>query len=211
MTHTRELRAETGNHQIEIWTFDLSSQESIHRLAQHAHAALPRIDVLVNNVGAVFLSRKLSPDGIEMTWALNHLGVFQLTLLLLDLLQTGDPARIINVSSSAHHSGEINWDDLEMTASYQYMKAYGQSKLANVLFTYELAKRLRPSPVITHALHPGFVRTRIGADNGILAKLLQPLLFRLMAAKTIEDGAKTSLYLATSTAAAQVSGKILHL
>jgi NAD(P)-dependent dehydrogenase (short-subunit alcohol dehydrogenase family) len=202
-----EIQVETDNRHVEYWTFDLSRQAQVSALAERCRQRLPQLDVLVNNVGAVFLSRKLSPDGIEMNLALNHLGVFQLTLELLDLLQTSAAARIVTVSSSAHYRGEMRWDDLQRAQNYNYMDAYGQSKLANVLFTYELARRLLDSKHTTNALHPGFVKTRIGADNGALARLFQPLVFRLMGAKSVQAGARTSLYLATSPEVAGTSGK----
>ena len=148
---------------------DLSSQEDVRRLARDVNEQLPSLDVLLNNAGAIFLSNRRSVDGLEMTFALNHMSYFLLTLLTLDLMRDSAPARIINVSSSSHSSpGKFVLDDLPMPGSNRGYRAYGRSKLCNILFTYELARRLEGTGVTVNALHPGLVRTNIARNNGLL-------------------------------------------
>ncbi len=165
-TSVEQIQRETGNPAVEPLTADLSSQADIRRLAGEIHEKYPHIDVLVNNAGAIFLDRRESPDGIELTLALNHLGYFLLTNLLLDILKASAPARIVNVSSDAHELAKFNFDDPQGKTKYNGMKAYGQSKLANLLFTFELARRLKGTGVTVNALHPGFVQTNFFAGNG---------------------------------------------
>jgi NAD(P)-dependent dehydrogenase (short-subunit alcohol dehydrogenase family) len=185
----------------------LSSQEQIERLAEEAKKRYERLNVLINNAGALFLHRRESVDGIEMTWALNHLGYFLLTNLLLDLIQRSAPARIVNVSSRAHERARIDFDDLQGRRTYSGMRAYGQSKLANLLFTHELARRLEGTGVTVNALHPGFVATNFGADdNGFFLRLILRLLQRARAISA-EEGAQTSIYLASSPEVEGVTGK----
>ena len=199
-----ELSAQSP-HPVQTLVGDLSIQAEVRRVAAEYRAANPRLDVLVNNAGALFTSRQVSADGIEMTLALNHLNYFLLTHLLLDMLKASAPARIVNVSSAAHVGGRINLQDIQLTRGYSSWGAYSQSKLANVLFTYELARRLEGSGVTVNALHPGFVATRFGRSNG---GLFDPL-FRLfqVAAITPEQGAETSIYLASSPEVEGVSGR----
>jgi NAD(P)-dependent dehydrogenase (short-subunit alcohol dehydrogenase family) len=200
-----ELRATTGNGDIGIFCADLSSMESVRQLAADLLARFPRIDVLVNNAGGMYVRRVLTADGFERTFALNHLSNFLLTRLLLDRLAASAPARIINVSSSAQYGGRIHFDDLQLARGYAAMKAYRQSKLANVLFTYELDRRLQGTGVTANAMHPGLVRTDITKDNGWLFRLFQPL--ALMGSRTPEEGARTIVYLASSPEVEGVSGK----
>jgi retinol dehydrogenase-12 len=202
---TARIRQETGSPSVEYMAADLSSQAEIRRLAQTFLARQRRLDVLVNNAGAFFLRRQLSVDGIEMTFALDHLNYFLLTHLLLDLLKASAPARIVNVASDSHRGARIDFEDLQGERKYSGFKAYGQAKLGNVLFTYELARRLEGSGVTINALHPGFVATNIGRNNGPLARLAMPL--AQLKAITPEEGARTSLYLATSPEVEGVSGK----
>ncbi len=161
--------------------------------------------MLVNNAGGVFWERQETEDGREMTFALNHLGYFQLTHLLLPLLLDSAPARIVNVSSAAHLGGTIHFDDLEQKKGYSAWSAYSQSKLANILFTRELARRLAGSGVTVNALHPGFVATDFGRGRGLFGRFLMPVaqLFAISPAK----GAQTSIYLASSPKVEGVSGK----
>jgi retinol dehydrogenase 14 len=167
---------------------------------------LPRIDVLVNNVGGYWNTRHLTPDGLEHTFALNHLAPFLLTNLLLDRLTHSGPARVITVSSNAQGMGRIDFDDLQGARSYSGARAYNQSKLANVLFTYELARRLDPSVVTANALHPGVVSTAFGtADPGNLQKLVVPLMRPFMRAPA--QGAATSIHLASAVELDQVTGQ----
>lgn len=204
-----EIQNQSGNPQVFGLLADLASFQQIHALAGEIHQRTARLDVLVNNAGAIFLSRKLSQDGIELTFALNHLAYFLLTNLLLDLLKTtaseAGEARIINVASAAHKGAHMHFDDLQFEHGYAGMRAYSQSKLANVLFTYELARRLSGSAVTANALHPGFVGSRFATNNGLLAKIGMTLA-RIIAISP-EEGAQTSIYLASSPEVKGVSGK----
>jgi len=159
------IKAATGA-TVEILIADLSSQADIRRLANEFLAQHSRLDVLVNNAGAVFLRRLESLDGVEMTWALNHMSYFLLTNLLLDAVRAGARSRIVNVASDAHSGARINFDDPQLKANYNGWRAYGQSKLANILFTLELARRLDGTGVTANALHPGFVASNFGKNNG---------------------------------------------
>ena len=204
-----QIRAETGNSNVEYLLADLSSQAQIHTLAETFRQKYDRLDVLVNNAGAFHFTRHVSEDGIEMTFALNHLGYFLLTNLFLDLLKANAPARIVNVSSSAHYSGKIDFDDLEMKKRYQSWQAYANSKLANVLFTYELSRRLVGTGVTATVLHPGWVATDFAYNNlrGILG-LFRPFyrLFQRLTAITPEQGADTIIYLASSPEVVGITG-----
>ncbi len=198
------IRQQTGNPAVESLLADLSSQAQIRQLATQFLERYPRLDVLVNDAGAFFLLRRLSVDGIEMTFALNHLNYFLLTNLLLDALKAAAPSRIVNVASESHRTAQIDFDDLQGKKFYNGMRAYGQSKLANVLFTYELARRLEGSRVSVNALHPGFVATNIGTNNGILVRLAMPLVH--LVAISPEEGARTPIYLASSPRVEGLSG-----
>ena len=200
------LRAETGNEAVGFELADLSAQGEIRALAARLVADLPRLDVLVNNVGAWFHRRTTGPDGIEMTWALNHLGQFLLTGLLLDLLGAAEAGRIVNVASRAHRGPQVDFDDLGGSKRYAGWRAYQQSKLANILFTYRLAERLEPGPVTANCLHPGFVASRFGHNNSGLPRLVAAATQRLFAISE-EKGAATSHYLAAADAVAGVSGR----
>jgi NAD(P)-dependent dehydrogenase (short-subunit alcohol dehydrogenase family) len=199
------IQAETENVAVEFMLADLSVQAQVRRLAEEFKSRHSRLDVLVNNVGAFFFRRKISPDGIEMTFALNYLNVFLLTNLLLDSLQASAPARVVNVASEGHRNAELDLDDLQSERKYSGMGAYGQAKLAVVLFTYELARRTDPAAVTVNALHPGFVATNIGQNNGWLFKLVKPVL--KLVAISPEEGAQTSIYLASSPEVAGVTGQ----
>jgi NAD(P)-dependent dehydrogenase (short-subunit alcohol dehydrogenase family) len=177
----------------------------VRRLADDFKSHFSRLDVLVNNAGAVFLTRHESADEIEMTFGLNHLNYFLLTNLLLDMLIASAPARVVNVSSGAHNGARLNFDDLENKRGYNGMRAYGQSKLANLLFTYELARRLEGKGVTANALHPGFVASNFAKNNlGILKPLMSLI---QLGAISPEEGAQTSIYLASSPEVAGVTGK----
>jgi len=201
----REIRAASGG-QVDVFVADLSSQSEVRRLAGEVLQSLSRIDVLVNNVGGYWNTRHVTADGLEHTFALNHLAPFLLTNLLLDRLKQSAPARVVTVSSNAQAMGRIDFDDLQGERSYSGARAYNQSKLANVLFTYELAKRLQASDVTANALHPGVVRTSFGAEDprGI-QRLLVPLIRPLMKAPV--QGAATSIHLASSPDLEQVTGR----
>jgi len=189
---------------------DLSTQDQIRQFAESFRAEHDRLDVLVNNAGGFFLNRRESADGIEMTLALNHLNYFMLTLLLLDLLkETGNRkegmARIVNVSSEAHRGVQIHFDDIEFERRYRPMEAYGQSKLANILFTYQLYRKLEGERVATNALHPGFVNTGFGEDHWLAGPVMKVVHF--LFAKSADEGAETPIYLASSLEVEGVSGK----
>ena len=191
------LRRQAQNQHIEFLQADLSRLDDVRRVAADIRARCDRLDVLLNNAGAIFMQRAESADGIEMTWALNHLNYFLLTHELIDLLKASAPARIVNVASAAHQRGQIDFDDLESGKSYAGWRAYSQSKLANILFTYELALRLDGTGVTANALHPGFVRTRFGSNNRLLAKIGIAVAMRVSGI-SVDAGGKTSVYLAMS-------------
>jgi len=201
------IKAATGA-TVEILVADLSSQADIRRLANEFLARHTRLDVLVNNAGAVFLRRLESVDGIEMTWALNYLSSFLLTNLLLGALHAAAPSRIVNVASDEHSGAQINFDDPQLKRGYSGRRAYGQSKLATILFTVELARRLDGTAVTANVLHPGFVASNFGKNNGGLFAILLGLAQRV-AAISPESGAETSIYLASSPEVAGVSGQYL--
>lgn len=204
-TITNEIRTTTGNPNVSYMVADLSSQGEIRRLATEFYARHNHLDVLVNNAGAVNTKRLESPDGIELTFAVNHLNYFLLTHLLLPALKAAPTARIVNVASDAHAAGALNFDDLEYKQRrYNAFSAYAQSKLANIMFTYELARRLTGSTITSNALHPGFVSTRFGANNGGIFTFI-PLLARLIGVNE-DRGAETSIYLASSPDVEGVSG-----
>ena len=201
-----EIREASGNPNIDMLVADLSSQADIRRAAAEFNARHDHLNVLVNNAGAYFMKRTESVDGIEMTFALNHLGYFLLTHLLLDALKAGSPARIVNVSSAAHVGGRLNLDDLQMKKRFSGWAAYSQSKLANLYFTYELSRQLEGQGVTVNALHPGFVDTNFGVSNGGLGGWMMNL-FQKIGAISPEEGAKTSIYLASSPEVEGITGK----
>jgi retinol dehydrogenase 12 len=204
----QELREAGGHNRVDSLVADLSSQQEIRRLADEFRSKYSQLHVLINNAGAVFMQRQLSVDGIEMTFALNHLAYFLLTNLLLDTLQASAPARIINVSSNAHTSGSIEFDNLQGEKNYGG-RAYGSSKLANILFTIELAHRLEGTGVTVNALHPGFVATNFGRNNGwLIAALVR--IFVPLVARSAAKGARTPVYLAASPEVEHVTGKYFY-
>ena len=201
-----EIRAASGNQNVDSLLADLSSQKEVRRLADEVKSRYPHLHVLLNNAGGTFTTRQLSVDGIEMTFALNHLAYFLLTNLLLDTLKASAPARIINVSSDAHSGGKIDFDNLQGERSYSGFGPYGNSKLANILFTIELARRLEGTGVTVNALHPGLVNTGFGRNNpGLLMKIMGAII--PLIARSPEKGARTSVYLATSPEVQDISGK----
>jgi len=199
------MRRATGNEKVDFISADLSSQASVRDLAAQVDERYPRLDVLLNNVGGVFSKRELSPDGVEMTFALDHLTYFLLTNLLLDKLKATPGARVVSVTSTAQMGARINFKDLQSARFYIGYRAYAQAKLANVLFTYELARRLDGTGVTANCLHPGVVATGFGHNTpGLLdnvLKLAAPLLL------SPEKGARTSIYLASSPEVAGMTGK----
>lgn len=220
------IRLRTGNPSVEFLTADLSAQSEVRRLASEFRARHPRLHVLVNNAGALFSHRRESADGIEMTLALNHLSGFLLTNLLLDALKAAAPARVVNVSSHAHEMVKgFDFDDpqarkggfwgyagsagalftLLAPMKHPALLQYARSKLANLLFTYELARRLEGARVTVNALHPGFVATRFMAGNGTLGWFMRR--WAGLFGTTAERGARTSVYLATSSEVTGVTGR----
>lgn len=202
------IKRETGNEQVTYMTANLAEMNHVRQLAADFQERYDKLHVLVNNAGAFFLRRQLSPDGYEMTFALNHLNYFLLTTLLLDTLKAtavaDGEARIVNVSSEAHRGVRIHFNDLERGTYYSY-QVYGESKLMNIMFTYELAKRLEGTDVTVNALHPGFVRSGFGKSNNVLmnAAMTVAQLFAI----SPEEGAQTPIYLASSPEVKGVSGK----
>jgi NAD(P)-dependent dehydrogenase (short-subunit alcohol dehydrogenase family) len=198
--------AAPGQQRPDVLLADLSSQADIRRLAADVKERYPRLDVLINNAGAIYTSRQLSADGIELTWAVNHLAPFLLTNELLDLLRASAPARIITTSSGAHNGAQIGFADLNAERRYAGMgfSRYSETKLANILFTTELARRLAGSGVTANCFHPGFVRTNFNRNNSGLMRLAMGLghLF----ARTPDRGAETLVWLADSADVADISG-----
>lgn len=203
-----EIRAASGNKNVYSLLADLSSQQEIRHLANEFKSKYSHLHVLLNNAGGYFMQRQLSADGIEMTFALNHLAPFLLTDLLLDTIKASTPARIINVSSGAHTSGKIEFDNLQGEREY-HPSAYGNSKLANILFTVELARRLEGSGVTVNALHPGFVATGFAQNNGKVIAAIISLITPLVA-RSPAKGAETSVYLASSPSVEGITGKYFY-
>jgi len=200
-----EIGRESGNPAVDAFAADLSCQAEVRRLATEVLAAYPRLDVLVNNVGGFWAHRHVTADGLERTFALNHLAPFLLTNLLLERLESTAPARVVTVASNAQAMGRIAFDDLQGAQDYVGSRAYNQSKLANVMFTYELARCLAGTGVTANALHPGVVRTGFGAeDPSLLTRAAMPFLRFL---KTPAQGALTSIYLASSADVEGISGR----
>ena len=199
------IRRESNNGAVDVFVADLSSQSDVRRLARDVLAAYPRLDVLINNVGGFWAHRHETADGLEHTFALNHLAPFLLTNLLIDRLRACAPARIVTVSSGAQSMGRIDFDDLMGELTYSGQRAYNQSKLANVMFTYELARRLDGSGVTANTLHPGVTRTAFGAEDG--TRVMAPIIAALRPfMRSPKRGAETSVFLASSPAAAGITG-----
>ena len=201
-----DIKRETGRGDVELILADMGSQADVRRAAAEFLAKHDRLDVLLNNAGVLVTSRRTTKDGIEETFAINHLGYFLLTNLLLDVLKKSAPSRIVSVSSDAHKGSRMQWDDLQFErAKFRAFSVYSQSKLANILFTTELAKRLEGTGVTANCLHPGVIASGFGRTYGgftsVLVKVASPFLI------TPEKGARTSVYLASSPEVAGVSGK----
>jgi NAD(P)-dependent dehydrogenase (short-subunit alcohol dehydrogenase family) len=200
-----EIIGETRNENVDLMLADFSELDQIRRLAAEVKAKYPRLNTLVNNAGAYNGKRTLTPDGYETTFAVNHLGYFLLTVELLELLKSSAPARIVNVASEAHRNSHINFDDLNLENGYSGWKSYAQSKLANVLFTYELARRLAGTGVTANCMHPGFVGTNIFNNvrgvGGMIVRLIAPFM------RTPEKGADTIIWLASSPEVEGITGR----
>src|SRR4051812_14551996 len=201
----REIRS-AGGGEVYAFVADLSSRSEVRRLATEVLGRLPRIDALINNVGGYWNTRHLTVDGLERTFALNHLAPFLLTNLLLDRLKGSGRARVVTVASNAHKAGRIDFDDLQGERAYSGARAYNQSKLANVLFSYELARRLAGTGITANALHPGVVRTGFGAEDPAgTQRLVVPLLRPFM--KSPARGAATPIHVASAPELEEVSGR----
>jgi retinol dehydrogenase 14 len=200
------IRTAPGSPAMDAFAADMSAQAGVRRLAAQVLDTYPRLDVLVNNVGGFWAHRHVTADGLEHTFALNYLAPFLLTNLLLDRLTASAPARIVTVSSGAHTRGRIDFDDLQGERNYSGQRAYSQSKLANVMFTYELARRLEGTGVTATALHPGVVRTSFAAEDqpayfAVMIRVARPFM------KTPAQGAVTPVYLASSPEVEGVTGR----
>ena len=207
-----EIQRSTGNPLVDYLVADLSVLDQVRRVAKEYQARYDRLDVLINNAGGFFWSRQVSADGFEMTLALNHLSPFLLTNLLLDLLNSSAPARIVNVSSGAHPGAKPDLDDLQMEQGrYSGFQAYSRSKLYNLWFTYELARRLseaqgEDTQVTVNAVHPGWINTSLNTGNtGCIGWLMKPIVS--LAAKDPQVGAERVMHVATSPELEGVSGQ----
>lgn len=201
-----EIKRISGNDAVEALIADLSVMAEVRDVADQFRSKYQKLHVLINNAGGAYSKRQVTSEGFEKTFALNHLGCFLLTRLLLDTLKASAPARIINVSSDAHKSVRIDFDDLQTEKGNFVFNAYGRSKLAVVVFSYELARRLSGSGITVNVLHPGLVRTGFANNMGAVPAAAINFLMRFVAL-TPEQGAKTSVYLATSPEVENVTGK----
>lgn len=200
----KEISSVAGNSSVELMICDLASLSSVRVLAAKFKETHDRLHVLVNNAGLIMGKRVLTVDNLETTFEVNYLSQFVLTMLLLDTLKASGPSRIVNVTSDAHFSGRMDFDDLQEEKNYSAMRSYSQSKLAQVLFTYELAKKLEGTGVVVNAVHPGVVRTRWGDEGGIMGigiRMARPFMI------SAEKGAETPLYLASSPEVEGITGK----
>lgn len=200
-----DIRAASGNQPVDAFAGDLSSQAEVRRLAGAVLDTYPRLDVLINNVGGFWAHRHETADGLEHTFALNHMAPFLLTNLLLERLKASAPARIVTISSGAQSMGRIDFDDLQGAHNYSGQRAYSQSKLASVMFTNELARRLEGTGVTATSVHPGVVRTKFGAEDqawffSLISGLVRPLL------KTPAQGAATPVHMASSPEVDGITG-----
>jgi NAD(P)-dependent dehydrogenase (short-subunit alcohol dehydrogenase family) len=200
------LRGEVPALSVEMHYADLSLPGEIRRLADALLHAAARIDVLINNAGAFFARREITPDGLELTFALNHMGYFRLTALLRERLIASAPARVVNVASEAHRGSQLDFEDLQCARHYRGWRAYQRSKLANILFSRELARSLEGTGVTANCLHPGFVATAFGDNNRGFWRLGFAI-GKLVSAIPVQRGAETPVYLASSPDLDGISGK----
>jgi NAD(P)-dependent dehydrogenase (short-subunit alcohol dehydrogenase family) len=204
-TAQKEIIEKTGNESVDLMTADLASQKQILKFADEFKKKYDRLHILINNAGSILRERLVTEDGIEKTFAENYLGHFILTHLLLNLLKAGSPARILNLSSVAHHGASIQFEDLFFEKNYSPMGAYRQSKLANILFTYYLAQQLAGTGVTVNCVHPGLVASNFGGSGSRLHRFFialgKPFLL------SSKKGSETSVYLASSPEVEGISGK----
>lgn len=199
------VRAASGaNSEVDVLMADLSTQAEVRRLAAEIRERYPRVDVLANNAGVILSRRQISADGFELTWAVNHLAPFLLTTLLLDRLRESAPARVITTSSAAHRGNRIPFDDLNAERGYASFRRYGESKLANILFTAELARQLQGSGVTANCFHPGFVATGFNGNNGAMMRTAMGALRPFQ--RSPARGADTLVWLADAPEVGDVTG-----
>jgi len=203
-----ELRSISGNENIDLLMADLAVMQEVRDLAEQVISRYDRIDVLLNNAGGYFTKHEITSDGVEMTFALNHMSYFLLTNKLMELLKYSAPARIVNVSSDAHYGVDMEFENLNGEQEYKAWKAYQKSRLANVLFTYELLKKV-PGNITVNCLHPGFVATNFGHNNGGFFGPVLKIAQRISAIDP-EEGAKTSIFLCSAPEVKGVSGKYFY-
>ncbi len=201
----QEIAADTGSSRLEVMTLDLAEQSTIRAFAAEFPKTHPRLDVLINNAGITALKRRLTPDGIETQFAVNVLGPFLLTNLLLDTLKASAPARVINVGSAAHAGGHVDFDNLQGEREFHGFRAYSDSKLELLLLTYEFARRLQGTGVTVNCVHPGVIRTNLGGDD-----IPWPFGFIKYFMRGPKVGARPSLRLASAPEIEGVSGKYFH-
>ncbi len=204
-----DVRKASGSDKVHLMLCDLASLHSIMSFCQEFKSCFNRLDILINNAGVILPGKRFTKDGFELQFGVNHLGHFLLTTELLDLIIKSAPARIINVSSGAHKVGKINFNDINLDKGYSLIKAYSRSKLANILFTYELARRLEGTGVTANCLHPGAVASQMGVNREtgfgtMIMAILRPFF------QTPLEGARTSIYLATSKEVEGVTGKYYY-
>lgn len=203
----KEIVKKTGNQSCELLLADFSSQSAVRKLVHDFKLKYHKLHVLINNIGTIIPMKTFTEDGLETTFAVNHLGCFLLTNLLLDIIKKSAPARIINVSSEAHRDGAIDFSNLNGERRYNLYKAYAQSKLANILFTYELTRRLEDTKVTVNCLHPGMVRTKIWQKS--VRSLFMKAFMRIFSLflKSAREGAQTPIYMASAPELESISGK----
>lgn len=201
----KEIIYRSGNDKVSILLVDFAKQEEIRALAEEFNKKYDSLDILVNNAGLIAEKRMTTKEGYELTFAINHLGYFLLTHLLLDSLKASPNARIVNVASEAHRMGKLDFNDLHLSKDYSNIKAYGNSKLANILFTLELSKQLEGTNITANSLHPGVVNSNFGGNSSMFLKALVVMARPFMV--SVEKGAETSMYLASSPEVEQVTGR----
>ena len=200
-----EVVKKSGNSDVHLLQAELSDPASVRDMAREVRENYGELHVLLNNAAVIPKVRQETANGLEMQFAVNHLAYFQLTALLLDLLKSGAPSRIVNVASQVHAGAPVDFDDLQSTRGYRRTEVYGRTKMANVLFTYELARRLEGSGVTVNCLHPGVVATNLLADAAGLPRRAK-LATRVVAIDS-DSGARTSVYVASSEELDGVTGK----
>ena len=203
-----ELKSSSGNENIDLLMADLAVMQEVYDLAEQVISHYDRLDILLNNAGGYFAKHELTSDGLERTFALNHMSYFLLTNKLMELLKSSAPARIVNVSSDAHYGVDMDFENLNGEQEYKAWKGYQKSKLANVLFTYELLKKV-PADITVNCLHPGFVATNFGHNiGGFFGPVLK--IAQRISAIDPEEGAKTSIFLCSAPEVKGVSGKYFY-